>query len=148
MRIFAFVIFFISIALTSGAFAATEKFVGVISVITDDKSAITIDSDGKKITLMTDPEFVDMAYFEVGDKVEIEGTRNGESVKAESFRYIFDDVADENNKDEPDQPAAFTHAMTSATAVPNVAAAAEPIKSDAAKSSQVAADASPSKTVD
>jgi hypothetical protein len=88
--------------ISSVAYAASEKFTGVITVITDDKSAITIDCAGKNVTLSTDPEFVDMAYFEVGDKVEIEGTRQGEAIKAESFRYIFDDTAEE--KDDPDMP--------------------------------------------
>lgn len=112
------------------AFAQAQKIVGVVTLIADDKSAITVDSDGKKITLATDPEFVDMAYFEVGDKVEIEAQENAGVLKAESFRYLFDDVADD--KDDPDQAAGHSADAVPAAETNTTAAAAAAVNATAA----------------
>jgi hypothetical protein len=60
---------------------------GTIQQIADDGSSLVV--DGKKI--ITDKDFIDEAYFEVGDKVEIVADETPQGLKARSYEYIFDE---------------------------------------------------------
>jgi len=69
--------------------AGDEIVKGVIEEVAQDGSYIIVN----KQKINTAKDFVDEAYFEVGDKVKIEVKSSAQGLEAVDYEYIFDEEA-------------------------------------------------------
>ena len=95
-----FIIFLVSLfSLSILSFAEVgdkKTIVGEIEEISENDGYIIV--DGQKI--ITPSDFLEEAYFDVGDKVEITVEETDEGLEAVDYNYIFDDIPEMQDQDD------------------------------------------------